>query len=529
MRTAEANDPRGPFLFLFYSILFYFAFRILPEGGRNGKDVRHMSMIRVKNLTFGYEGNAENVFEDVSFQMDSDWRLGFIGRNGRGKTTFLRLLMGAYEYRGTISSDVEFEYFPYEVREPQDFTVDVIREIAPEAEDWEIYRELSLLRADDDILYRPYAGLSAGEKTKALLAALFLRKNAFLLIDEPTNHLDGEARRRLAEYLKRKKGFLLVSHDRAFLDACVDHILSVNRADIEIQKGNFSSWWENSQRRESFERAEQEKRKKEIGRLKEASLRTSQWSDRVEKSKKGSSNSGSKIDRGYVGHRSAKMMKRAKVLEERKQREIGEKELLLKNSERRDSLKLMPLQYRSQKLAELTDVSVAGCRPVRFSILQGERIAVRGKNGSGKSSLLKLVCGEELPHEGTVRVGGQLVISSVPQGTDELSGTLAQYAERRNVDETLLKSFLYKLGFSREMWGVDTEKMSMGQKKKVILAASLCERAHLYVWDEPLNYVDVISRIQIENLIQQFQPTLLFVEHDAAFCEKIATQTIEIG
>ena len=132
MRTAEANDPRGPFLFLFYSILFYFAFRILPEGGRNGKDVRHMSMIRVKNLTFGYEGNAENVFEDVSFQMDSDWRLGFIGRNGRGKTTFLRLLMGAYEYRGTISSDVEFEYFPYEVREPQDFTVDVIREIAPE-------------------------------------------------------------------------------------------------------------------------------------------------------------------------------------------------------------------------------------------------------------------------------------------------------------------------------------------------------------------------------------------------------------
>ena len=165
-----------------------------------------MSMIRVKNLTFGYEGSYENVFENVNFQMDTDWKLGFTGRNGRGKTTFLKLLTGQMQYSGSIDASVDFEYFPYSVQNPEDFAVDVIREIAPAAEDWRIHRELSVLGAEE-ALYRPFAQLSFGEQTKILLTALFLRENLFLLIDEPTNHLDEEGRRLLASYLKKKKGF----------------------------------------------------------------------------------------------------------------------------------------------------------------------------------------------------------------------------------------------------------------------------------------------------------------------------------
>ena len=246
-----------------------------------------MSMIDVSNLTFGYEGSPELIFDHVGFQIDSGWKLGFTGRNGRGKTTFLRLLQGEYPYSGTISASVEFEYFPYEVANLSRTGLEVVREIAPEAEDWEIQRELGLLDLAERSLELPFSSLSNGERTKVLLAAMFLKENAFLLIDEPTNHLDLEGRRKLGSYLARKRGFLLVSHDRAFLDQCVDHILAINRTNIEIQRGNFSSWWENRRRQDAFELARQEKLQKDIGRLTESARRASGWSDRTEKSKFG--------------------------------------------------------------------------------------------------------------------------------------------------------------------------------------------------------------------------------------------------
>ena len=148
-------------------------------------------------------------------------------------------------------------------------------------------RELSYLDVNADVLWRPFETLSNGERTKVLLAALFLNEGHFLLIDEPTNHLDTNAREKLSAYLKKKKGFILVSHDRRFLDGCVDHILSLNRANIEVQSGNFSSWMENFQRQQEFETAQNERLKKDIDRLQQAAQRSSNWSDAVERSKKG--------------------------------------------------------------------------------------------------------------------------------------------------------------------------------------------------------------------------------------------------
>ena len=202
-----------------------------------------MSLISVSNLTFAYDGSYDNIFENVSFQLDTDWRLGFTGRNGRGKTTFLNLLMGKYEYRGSISASVRFSYFPYEVADKSAMGYALLEEIAPDCQFWQIVKELHLLELEEDILYRPFQTLSNGEQTKLMLAVLFSRENNFLLIDEPTNHLDIRGRELVSRYLSSKKGFILVSHDRAFLDGCVDHILSINKTDIEVQRGNFSSWW----------------------------------------------------------------------------------------------------------------------------------------------------------------------------------------------------------------------------------------------------------------------------------------------
>lgn len=211
-----------------------------------------MSLIQVSNLTFAYEGSYENIFENVSFQIDTNWRLGFTGRNGRGKTTFLNLLLGKYEYQGSISASVAFSYFPFDLTDRNALAMDAVEEMDPDYEYWRLAREMEKLGLSDEVLYRPYGTLSNGEQTKLQLAVLFSRENHFLLIDEPTNHLDIRGRELVSRYLSGKKGFLLVSHDRAFLDGCVDHILSINRANIQVCKGNFSTWMENKQRQDDF-------------------------------------------------------------------------------------------------------------------------------------------------------------------------------------------------------------------------------------------------------------------------------------
>ena len=244
-----------------------------------------MSLIQINHLTFGYDGSCDLVFDDVSFQIDTDWKLGFVGRNGRGKTTFLKLLLGQYPYQGTIAASEQFDYFPFEVVHPQRWTQEVVEELCPEICLWQIQKELAKLSLEEEILYRPFATLSQGEQAKIQLAALFLREGHFLLIDEPTNHLDLEGRGLVSRYLDGKKGYILVSHDRAFLDGCVDHILSLNRGGIQVQKGNYSSWEYNRLLQESFERGEHERLKKDIARLQSAMQRTKKWSHQEEASK----------------------------------------------------------------------------------------------------------------------------------------------------------------------------------------------------------------------------------------------------
>lgn len=490
-----------------------------------------MSLINVNHLTFGYDGGIENIFENVSFQIDTDWKLGFTGRNGRGKTTFLNLLRGKFEYRGSISASVSFEYFPYEVKDEGMNTAALIRTMIDDYEDWQMLRELNLLEVAHDVLDRPFHTLSNGERTKVLVAALFLKENRFLLIDEPTNHLDMNGRQIVSRYLRSKQGFILVSHDRAFLDGCVDHILSINRTNIEIQKGNFSSWRHNKQLQDNLEIARNETLKKDIKRLEESARRAADWSDRVEKSKKGQRLSGIKPDKGYIGHKSAKMMKRSQAIESRRQDTVEAKAVLLQNIETTNPLKIHPLQYFTDTLVTLEEISVIYgerpiCKGISFRIQSGDRIALCGKNGSGKSSLVRLILGEDIPCQGIVRRGSRLKISYVSQSAAGLTGSLTDYAREYGIDQTLFKTILRKLDFSRTLFDMNIEDYSDGQKKKVMIARSLCESAHLYIWDEPLNFIDVISRMQIEDLLRCYQPTLLFIEHDQAFCDNIATKTV---
>jgi len=525
-----------------------------------------MAQINVTNLTFYYEGSFDNVFENVSFSIDTSWRLGFIGRNGKGKSTFLNLLLGKYEYKGSISTNTVFDYFPYQLKKEQygQNAAEFIEELKVNCELWRVICELDKLSVDAEVLYRPFHTLSHGERTKVMLAVLFSGGNDFLLIDEPTNHLDQESREVVKGYLAQKKGFILVSHDRDLLDACIDHLLVLNRQTIEVQSGNFSSWWENKMRKDAFSQAENEKHKREISKLKIASERTKQWADKSERSKIGfdpvKEHDRNISTRAYIGSKTKKMQNRVKQMEERIDREIEEKEGLLQDIENPVDLKLFPMTHHKEVLISVREYGLQyedQTEPMftnlNFELCQGDRIFLNGKNGCGKSSLIRQIlrkismqsqqnigyennenegtgtCTISMMENGILKTAAGLIISYINQDTSFLKGSIKDFCIQKDLDESLFCSILRQLDMERVQFTKNMEDFSEGQKKKVLIAASLLTPAHIYIWDEPLNYIDVFSRMQIEKLLLEYKPTMLLVEHDARFREKIATRIFDMN
>ena len=494
-----------------------------------------MAKIQISHLTFAYEGSPDLIFDDASFQLDTDWKLGFIGRNGRGKTTLLRILCGELPSYGAVSAAVHFDYYPFPVPDPALTPLDLAAEMDEKHESWRFLREADQLDVNPDCFTRPFSTLSGGEQAKTLLAMLFAKENHFLLIDEPTNHLDIAGRQVVSRYLSGKKGFILVSHDRDFLDGCVDHVLSINRSSIEVQKGNFTTWEENKRRQDQFNLDKNEKLKKEISSLRAAARQAHAWADKAESTKIGIRQGGrekSMDARAYIGEKSRRMQQRRKNLETRMDREIEEKEGLLSDLEKADDLKIFPLAHPADTLIRCKDMVVSYdgkpvIKPLSLSLRSGEILALTGRNGCGKSSVLRAIAGETPLSAGEMRLASGLILSVVPQHA-HLSGSLRDYIQTAGVDETLFKTILRKLDFSRAQFDKDMASLSAGQQKKALIARSLCQQAHLYLWDEPLNYVDVLSRMQIERLICQFRPAMILVEHDAAFLRNVNAREIDL-
>lgn len=485
-----------------------------------------MALINISNLTFAWPGEAP-LFKNLSLQLDTSWKLGLVGRNGRGKTTFLQLLRQQMDYDGSINIPL----FPPPLGGLEGKTTrQVARHYCPALEDWAFERETSLLKLPSSALDTPFGRLSRGEQTKVLLASLFLSNPPWLLIDEPTNHLDASSRHVVSAWLNSKQGFIVVSHDRAFLDGSIDHLLVIHPSGLELRQGNFSSWWADQQKRDEAALARNEELESQIASLKQAARRSAQWSHSVEQSKCSRGKKEGVVDKGYLGHQAAKIMKRSKALDRRRTTAADEKSQTLIDVEQTEPLKLAYQKFHSSLFLSCEGFSLRRngrslFAPLTLQIHQGDRLALCGTNGSGKTSFLMFLSDENMDYDGTFWKAQKLKISVVPQDSSFLQGSLSSIASQRDLDESRFKMFLRKLDVPRSLLDRPMETFSDGQKKKVLLAASLCEEAHLYLWDEPLNYIDLFSRMQIETLLEESKATILFVEHDQTFVDHIATKT----
>lgn len=501
-----------------------------------------MSNIRIGRLTFRYDDSSTNIFNNLNLNLDSAWKLGLVGRNGRGKTTFLNLLRGKLKGLGTIQTKLVFSYFPLEIEDGSDITLYELQKQV-NFEEWELERELNLMKVDPSLLWQPFNTLSGGEQTKILLALSFTDQNSFPLIDEPTNHLDEDSRKQVADYLKKHdKGYIVVSHDRDFLNKITDHILAIENTEIHLYQGNFASYEETKNRRDQFNAAKNKKLKGEITGLENKESNFKNWSNVIEKRKyigmhtQNIINRRTRLNKGAIGHASTKMMQKAKNVTHRIDTRIKEQQGLMTNIENVPELTMNFVPDYHQTLLEAKhfglefDDDKKLFKDLNLIIKKHGVIALEGKNGTGKTTLLKYILGKKdnLKKSGECTLTNGLKVSYLPQDFTKYTGRLKEFAEKQKISYEDLLNNLKKMGFPRSSFSTPIEEMSMGQEKRVTLAKSLVEPANLYLWDEPANYLDVFNQDQLINLLKKNKPAMLLIEHDQYFVNQVAGQKIAL-
>lgn len=522
-----------------------------------------MSSIVISEMSFCYKEFYEPIFKNITITLDTNWKLGLIGRNGRGKTTLLKLIHGEYiPDQGKIIKTLDTEFFPYEAVTDYTNTLDVLKEVIGGLKTLEdklssfenqsdslvylealqqyldsdgfemegkIRKEMYHMHLPEHLLEQDFDLLSGGEKTKLLLIAMFLRKNTFHLLDEPTNHLDIEGQRIIAEYLSKKSGFIVVSHDREFLDQVIDHVISINKADITIEKGNYSTFKQNKDLKEIYEFRTRDKLENEIIALERRSSEARGWAKQANKEKN-----------PYANHNRANggkaFMRQAKHSEKMISENLEDKKSLLKNYEKEKTLKITQEQLNERCLVRVSNLSFdyAGnainplISSLSFEVCHGDRLWIKGKNGTGKSTLLKLM--NKTIKSSAVMTARGLEISYAYQEPLWIEGYLIDLFSKEPPEiferfHMICKMFDLPPDYLKR----PLETYSSGQIKKADIARALALKCHILFLDEPLNYMDVYFREQLEKAILTFKPTIVFVEHDARFGENVANGVVELS
>lgn len=514
-------------------------------------------MFDVQNVTLSFGERV--ILNNVSLKVEDGERAAIIGPNGMGKSTLLKVIAGIMGTEGgsvSIPKTSEIGYLPQDLelkseRSVLDECAQVFAEVlehekemreledkmshvphgTPEFDqiadryefllhetqrrdlysmDATIGRVLGGLGFKPTDMERPCSEFSGGWQMRILLAKLLLRNPDILLLDEPTNHLDIESIEWLAEWIKGHEGsVLMVSHERAFMDALVTKVVEVDRGNVIVYRGTYSeSLIKRQERRENQQRAH-DNQQREIEHIQ------------------------SFIDRfRYQASKAAMVQSRVKQLEkieviEAPSQELGTINFRFPPASRSAKEVLMAerilKQYGVRKVLDNVDVAV----------YRGEKVALVGVNGAGKTTLMRALSGRDPDVSGTIRYGAGVELAY-----------FAQYdKEDLHPDNTVLGEFLSAAdlnvsGAARGILGAflfsgdDVEKkinvLSGGERTRLRLAKMLCGKANLLMLDEPTNHLDVGSRLTLENALRQYEGTVLLVSHDRYFLDNVVTRVIEV-
>lgn len=510
--------------------------------------------ISVKNLVKAFEVD-KNILDGLSFEINLGERVCLLGKNGAGKTTLFRLLSGELtEDEGdiVITPGKRIGLISQIPDYPPEFTTeDVLKqahtrvyEIGSRLEELtaqmahapspEVMREYDRLSADFERLggydvdfernkvanglaisakmrSQLFSSLSGGEKTRVNLARLILENTEILLLDEPTNHLDLNATEWLEEYLLKFKGTVLaISHDRFFLDRVATRTIELVNGKAEFYSGNYSFFVVEKQRRFDEQLKQYEKEQKELKRLDEAARRLYQWGTGNEKLMKKSFAIRSRMERMEKTDRpeSEKQM-RARF----GSRDFhGDEVLLIDN---------LSKSYDERKLFETGELLIQG----------GERIALIGDNGTGKSTFIKLVMNEEIPDSGLSRRGPSVKTAYLPQIVsfeDNNRSVLDTVMYETNCSPQTARNRLGAFKFSGEDVFKPVWALSGGEKSRLRLCILMREDINFLILDEPTNHLDISSREWIEECLEDYTEALLFVSHDRYFISRFATRIWEL-
>jgi ATP-binding cassette subfamily F protein 3 len=514
-------------------------------------------MLRVAEICKSYGGKV--VLDRVSFTLSPGERLAIVGANGGGKSTIARIIAGI-EAADAGLVEGEFARRP-ELYLPQG------RDAPSGAAAWEavpgmgelwrlgnviareqgsaatlerfealggwfaqtrLHEVLGRLGADHLQPETPYAALSGGERMKLDLAALLLHEDRFLLLDEPTNHLDAPALRWLERFLRGYDGsILLISHDRNLIDAVADGVLALDEGRLRQYAGGYTAF--------RAERAAERERQAEAYRRQETER------ERVEEDIRRVKQRAAKFDQTSTNdyHRriGKKVAKLAKVRERRLEKQLASTERV--ERPRREWLlnaAVTETLRGGEIVLEARGVSLALGGRTLFSDLEllvrsGERLALLGANGSGKTTMLRLLLGELMPDAGVARLGASIVPGYLAQGADGLSlddTPLQTVRSAAALAESEARSYLHRFLFVGDEVFTPVRALSHGQRARLALGRLVLAGVNLLILDEPLNHLDIPSRERFEEALRAYGGTVVAVSHDRAFVRGFATRALEL-
>lgn len=521
------------------------------------KGVRKMTICSVNNVTKSFGGNI--IFENISLEIKNGERVGLVGRNGSGKTTIFQLLTGMESLdagaihmkkgtrighvaqipkfdEGMTVYDVLSSAFKAEKeleREMRTLEKNMAEEREPSAlqrlmERYGVIQEkfaflggyeieANLMKVANglqvtDLFPRSFLELSGGEQTKVSLAYMLLQKPDLLLLDEPTNHLDLFAVEWLEQFLKEYNGTVMViSHDRYFLDEVVTKIFDLEDGEIHVYHTNYSRFVEEKEERLLQEFQAYQEQQKKIKKMKEAIKRLREWANQANPPNEGL-------------HKRARSMERAlERIEKLKKPILERKQMGLQfEGKERSGKDVVVMKEVSKGFADHPLFNEANLH-VRFQ----ERAAIVGRNGTGKTTLLKLLLEEIKPDAGEIRIGSSVKIGYLSQHAygNMKSNVLEAFREYVAVTEGEARHILAKFLFYGPAVFKKVTQLSGGEKMRLRLAQLMYQDINFLILDEPTNHLDIESREVLEEALEQYNGTILAVSHDRYFLNKLFEKT----